>query len=140
MQKTRSESAWYLLGPRLLLPIFLSLAGGCSPYIQEARVDVTALPQKEVPQPACGQSEAGAPQVTKLGPYSEYGESNISLDHACRIAEAKVTRVADLYMSEYQSADWVCKKTVELDSREQHEKFWQCRYNADITCEHALCR
>ena len=134
-------SLGYLLGTGLLTQVFLLSVGGCSPYIQEARVDVTALPQKEVPPPGCGQAGARTPQVAKLGPYSEYGQSTVSVDDACRIAEAKVTRVADLYMSEYQSAGWVCKKTVDVGSREQHETTRQCLITAEITCEYTLiCR
>ncbi|PSM30811.1 hypothetical protein BVG81_008600 [Haliangium sp. UPWRP_2] len=125
----------------MLPPIFLLFIGGCSPYTQEARIDITALPQTELPPQGCGQPGAGTPQVTKLGPYSEYGQSTVSVEDACRIAEAKVTRVADLYMSEYQSADWVCKKTVEFGSREQYKTIWQCLFRAEITCEHTLiCR
>ena len=141
MQKKIFPSLWYLLGTGLLTKVFLLSVGGCSPYIQEARVDITALPQKELPPQGCGQAGARTPQVTKLGPYSEYGQSTVSVDDACRIAEAKVTRVADLYMSEYQSAGWVCKKTVDVGSREQREAVGQCLFTAEITCEYTLiCR
>lgn len=136
-----STSAKNLLFSWLLLPIGLFWVGGCSPYTQEARVDVSALPQNEVPPPACGQPGARTPQVTKLGPYSEYGESTVSVGDACRIAEAKVTRVADLYASEYESADWVCKKTIDFGSREYHGTAWQCLFSAEITCERpSVCR
>ncbi len=141
MQKKLFPSLCYLLGTGLLTQVFLLSVGGCSPYIQEARVDVTALPQKEVRPPGCGQAGAPTPQIAKLGPYSEYGQSTVSVDDACRIAEAKVTRVADLYMSEYQSAGWVCKKTGDVDSREQYETTRQCLFTAQITCEYTLiCR
>lgn len=141
MQDKIFPSAWYVQCTVWLASLFLLAGGGCSPYSQEARVDITALPQKELPPPGCGQAGAATPQVAKLGPYSEYGQSSVSVDDACRIAEAKVTRVADLYMSEYQSADWVCKKTVDFGSREQQGTVWQCLFSAEIACERTpTCR
>lgn len=125
------------LRPGQLIPLFLFAIGGCASAVQETRIDYAGIEQKEVPPLACRTPGGKAPQVTKLGPYSQYGESNLSQSEACRIAEEKATSLADLYSSEYESADWTCKKTIERASYERYVTIFQCLYNVEIVCEHA---
>ena len=126
----------------ILLSLFVLMAGGCAALSLDARTETTAELPPEKTLPACGRLPGtrtpDGKQVQKLGPYPEYGESHESLEDACRKAEDKAASSSDLYVSEYQSANWVCKKTIERTQRERYPTVWQCGVSVEIFCEYAL--
>ena len=130
----------------LLQSVLLLMTSGCAALSLDARTETTTTttpePLTEKTIPACGRLPGArtpdGKQVQKLGPYPEYGESQESLEDACRMAEDKAATSSDLYVSEYQSANWVCKKTIERTQRERYVRLWQCGVTVEIFCEYTL--
>lgn len=126
----------------LLLSVYVLTTGGCAALSLDARTETTTEPPTEKTLPACGRLPGtrtpDGKQVQKLGPYPEYGESHESLEDACRMAEDKAATSSDLYISEYQNANWVCKKTIERTQRERYVTVWQCGVSVEIFCQYAL--
>lgn len=122
--------------------LFLFMSSSCAALSLDARTETTTELPAEKTLPACGRLPGmrtrDGKQVQKLGPYPEYGESNESLEDACRKAEDKAATSSDFYISEYQSANWVCKKTIERSQRERYVTIWQCGVSVEISCEYAL--
>lgn len=142
MQRVKPARPQDRLRRGLLQSVLLLMTGSCAALSLDARTETTTEPLTEKTIPACGRLPGSrtpdGKQVQKLGPYPEYGESHESLEDACRRAEDKAATSSDLYMSEYQSANWVCKKTIERVQRERYVTVWQCGVSVEIFCEYAL--